>query len=79
MEVPMENDCLRDVKSWMAFYGWTDGGSPGAVKRDADGKEIARHGDAIWIADVEEACAAIEREQIKAEIERRERLGFPVT
>jgi hypothetical protein len=75
----MENDCLRDVKSWMAFYGWTDGGSPGAVKRDADGKEIAKHGDATWIEDVDKACAVIERERIKVEIERRERLGVSLT
>jgi hypothetical protein len=64
---------LDDVKSWMTWMGWTDGGGPGSQKLDADGQPQARHGDAIWIADVQEACAKAERENIKAEIERRDR------
>lgn len=67
---------LANVKSWMSWYGWTDKGNPGSVKKDADGHIIARHGDAVWIADVEEAIAADERERIVHEIERRERLGI---
>lgn len=46
---------LREVKSWMTFWGWTREGSPKSVKKDHDGKIIACHGDAHWEADVE--CA----------------------
>ncbi len=52
---------LDDVKSYMEFWGWSNGGEPGSVKRDADGQVIARHGGAQWIADVERACATLER------------------
>jgi hypothetical protein len=52
---------LRDVKSYMEWWGWTDGGSPGSVKKDYDGHVIARHGDAQWIRDVDEACATLRR------------------
>jgi hypothetical protein len=47
---------LDGVKSWMSFIGWTDGGSPGSVKRDANNKVVAHHGDATWIEDVQD-CA----------------------
>jgi hypothetical protein len=52
---------LREVKSWMSFWGWTNDGGPGAMKFDADNKIIAYHGDAMWVADVEEASAKIDR------------------
>lgn len=63
---------LDDVKSWMGFMGWTDGGSPGSVKRDAEGKTVAKAGDNTWVADVEEAIEKAERQRIVAELERRE-------
>lgn len=44
---------LSEVKSWMRFWGWTERGGPGAVKRDAAGRAIARHGDETWHADVD--------------------------
>lgn len=47
---------LDDVKSYMEFWGWKNGGNPGSVKLDADDKVIAIHGGATWISDVEEAC-----------------------
>lgn len=63
---------LDEIKKWMEFYGWKNGGNPGSVKMDANDKVCAIHGDATWIKDVEEACAAAERVAIVAEIERRE-------
>jgi hypothetical protein len=66
---------LKEVKSWMNFFGWTDGGSPGSVKVDADGKEIARHGDTTWIEDVQDSCDRIERARIRSEFERRDALA----
>lgn len=52
---------LDNVKSYMEFWGWENGGNPGSVKIDAAGKVIALHGDATWIADVEKACATLDR------------------
>lgn len=65
---------LKEVKSWMSFFGWTEGGAPNSVKHDADGKVIANAGDATWIKDVEDCCQRVERQKIVEEIERRERL-----
>lgn len=63
---------LEEVKSWMGFMGWTDGGQPGSVKKDAAGQRIAGHGDGTWVRDVEDACERTERAAIVREIERRE-------
>lgn len=52
---------LREVKSYMNFWGWTNSGGPGSSKLDADGRAIAYHGDATWVADVEKACVTIAR------------------
>lgn len=65
---------LDDVKSWMTFFGWRDGGGPGSIKQDADGRAIARHGDATWIEDVQTCIEKAERQRLVAEIERRESL-----
>lgn len=46
---------LSEVKSWMTWWGWTHGGSPGSVRLDVDRFVIARHGDQIWQADVQAA------------------------
>lgn len=54
-------DTLREVKSYMEWWGWSNGGSPGSVKRDVDDKVVAQHGDAVWIADVDKACDTIKR------------------
>lgn len=54
-------DTLREVKSYMSWWGWSDGGNPGSVKRDADNKIIAHHGDMTWIVDVERACDTLKR------------------
>lgn len=67
-------EALADVKSWMNFFGWNEGGGPGSVKRDANSQVIAHHGDPTWISDVETCIERIERERIIAEIERRDRL-----
>jgi hypothetical protein len=68
-------DTLKEVKSWMNWWGWTDGGAPGSVKKDADGKVVAHHGDATWIDDVQEACDASQRQAARDEIERRAALA----
>jgi hypothetical protein len=52
---------LDDVKSYMEFWGWTNGGNPGSVKNDSRGNVIATHGDKIWSSDVENACATLNR------------------
>lgn len=52
---------LNDVKSYMEFWGWTDGGSPGSVKHGIKGQVIARHGDAHWVVDVKNACNTLQR------------------
>jgi hypothetical protein len=57
---------LRDVKGYMEFWGWTNGGGPSAIKFDESNNIIAHYGDAIWIKDVEEACAVIGRLADKA-------------
>ena len=54
-------NALADVKSYMEFWGWTDGGSPGSVKLTSDGDTVARYGDATWIANVTEACDILKR------------------
>lgn len=54
---------LADVKSYMHFWGWSMQGGPGAIKLDVDGTIIGRHGDAVWIADVENACNMLKRIQ----------------
>jgi len=62
---------LDDVKKWMNFFGWTDGGQPGSVKKNDVGKIIAHHGDATWIEDVQDAIDRKERANARAELERR--------
>ena len=42
---------LDEVKSYMEFWGWKNGGNLGSVKME-DGRVVATHGDATWIADV---------------------------
>lgn len=54
-------DALDDVKSYMHFWGWSQQGGPGAIKLDDAGNIIGRHGDAVWIADVDAACATLGR------------------
>lgn len=56
-------NALNDVKGYMEFWGWSDGGGPGSVKRDDGGRMIAKHGDAQWQTDVEMACATLMRLQ----------------
>jgi len=48
---------LDEVRSFMSFFGWSDGGNPGSVKRDAGGNVIAHYHDGAWIEDIERACA----------------------
>lgn len=52
---------LRDVKSYMEFWGWTNGGGPGSVKLGLLNKILAHHGDAVWIEDVDKATKTIAR------------------
>ncbi len=52
---------LKEVKSYMEFWGWTDGGGPGSTKLGLRGEVLARHGDANWVRDVENACNTIQR------------------
>jgi hypothetical protein len=52
---------LDEVRSYMSFWGWSDGGNPGSTKRDAANNVIARHGDDTWMADVELACVTLMR------------------
>ena len=47
------------VKRYMSSWGWSDGGAPGSVKRDANKNTVAFHGDMTWQADVELACVAL--------------------
>jgi hypothetical protein len=67
---------LDEVKKWMTFFGWTDGGAPGSVKRDAGGRQVTAHGTSEWIKDMEDACERVERTAILAEIERRDRAAL---
>jgi len=57
----MAKATLRDVKSFMEFWGWTNGGGLNSMKFNDDGRIVGYHGDATWIKDVEEACAMIGR------------------
>lgn len=52
---------LKEVQSWMEFYGWENGGRPGSAKRDAKGRQIASHGDETWNGDVSDAIVTIDR------------------
>lgn len=56
-------DCLRDVKSWMTFLGWSNGGNPGSTKLSGGGKIVAVHGDATWIRDCDVAIDHIGKER----------------
>jgi len=56
-------DCLREVKSWMTFLGWENGGNPGSVKKSGDGKVVATHGDATWIMDCDVALDHMTKER----------------
>ena len=40
---------LDEVRSFMSYLGWSDGGNPGSVKRDAGGNLIAHYHDDAWI------------------------------
>lgn len=51
---------LDEVKSYMEWYGWKNGGNPGSVKM-VEGKVVATHGDATWIEDVDKACQTLQR------------------
>lgn len=65
-----ERDCLADVKSWMTFLGWSNGGGPGATKG------ASKHGGAEWIKDTDHALDQIEHERARealAELARRSR------
>lgn len=65
-------DRLRKIKSDMAFMGWKGDPETGfSHKEDVNGKPIARHHDATWLADYEEADARAQRNEIRYEIERR--------
>lgn len=65
-------DILSEVKRDMAFMGWKGDPDTGfSHKADVDGNVIARKHDAIWVADVEEATARVERQALLQEIERR--------
>lgn len=66
---------VSKVGKWMAFFGWSDEGRPGSHKIDVTCKVVAHHGDSTWIADVEDACARIERQAIRDELEERDRSG----
>jgi hypothetical protein len=52
---------LDEVRSYMGSLGWSDGGNPGSVKRNADNQVIAHYHDDTWIADVERASAELMR------------------
>lgn len=54
-------NALREVKSYMEFWGWSDGGGPGSVKYGLKGEVLATHGDANWVRDVDSACNTIQR------------------
>lgn len=53
---------LSQVKRWMTFFGWTNEGGPGSVKRDADDRIVARFQDATWCVDLDEAQRHADRE-----------------
>jgi hypothetical protein len=57
----------------MKFYGWTNDGGPGSVKRDEQGRTVAWHRDGTWKADVQKAIDVEERlwRERKAEKEKR--------
>lgn len=55
-EVQQPRRVLKDVCSWMTWWGWTSGGGPGSRRLGADGLVLAQHGDDVWKADVERAA-----------------------
>jgi len=59
---------LKNVESWMNWWGWTNNGGPGAVKLDTDHRTIARHGDAVWQEDIDRAIRRDERDQADDEL-----------
>ena len=65
-------ECIAQIKENMALLGWR-GRSKGLFthKIDADGQTVARHHDATWLADMEEAIALSELQMVRRELERR--------
>lgn len=63
---PVSIPPLRKVQQWMAFLGWHGDAAVGFdCKRDATGNVIARHHDATWHADVEEATRLAAKEEAR--------------
>jgi hypothetical protein len=56
---------LDEVKSWMRWWGWDQAAG---VKRDVDGRTIARWSDATFQADVEKALEIEERLKANAAV-----------
>lgn len=56
---------VEAVKTWMAFFGWSNGGAPGAIKTVYGRSIVAYYGDDTWKSDVQEA--------VKLEDQARER------
>lgn len=54
---------LADVQIEMLRLGWIDGGGPGSVKLDDDAKVIGKHGDALWIADMQKAIERVKHRE----------------
>lgn len=65
-------DMLQRIKLDMAFMGWKGDPDRGfSHKEDVNGNVIARHHDATWVADTEEAAARCERLAALEELNRR--------
>jgi hypothetical protein len=57
---------LREVKSWMKWWGWSETDGAMLIKRDADNIVIAHRGDAVWEFDLDKAIDLSDRYRMAA-------------
>jgi len=64
-------EAVKAIGALMTEKGWDQNGSAGAVKRDADGKIVARHGSEQYIRDFDDARDTLAARDALAEMKRR--------
>lgn len=57
---------LDEVMGYMSMWGWSDGGGRGSVKHGLYGEVLARHGDPLWMRDVNNAVRAVAANKLAA-------------
>ena len=55
---------LSEVKLWMEWWGWTNKGGPGSIKKDVNENIIAYHKDDIWQIDIEYAVERCKKDKL---------------